>query len=816
MSQELHYTSVPRGLKPGSRGFCTVATTPNLSRPLAERLEGLSGYQPVYPPGDPSAALNPVVHAHVKVSIAGRPLHVLSRIGPAGLDYSSRPNKYAHHVVLELGEGPQAGPAWLLRQAGFMETAWIGEPRMLSGGRLPPQGDRPPTLALAWQACTGDPGWAGVLAEAFLADPRRPAYLVFRPGTQLLPLFEEAIALLPPSRRWDVEFSTYFTHLPQGISCSWRGVLDGSEEAGQAARLPGALLIDLCGTPGRAQGSALVQLARTGERVDLPNASTAAHPLVEPSLDTIPPLPSSHGQRASLPSASPGGIDLIPEMAALMTPKRSRAFSADSMRPPRGRKQVGILVASLVILPLLALAGAVYVISKSRGERETGRPRMATSQESTPVIGARVEAPRIPRSPAKTEAARREFERGIRSKPAAEKSNQVALATGPTNAVAKPPPPPADLPPTPPTPKTPVAPPKEPLARFFPIASSPFLGLGPEDMEEHLFPLEKDIDSVEILNANDKKLDVQRSGGRELTILTKSKSKAFDPVEVAKLKYGKREVSFDWGQNIQNETETASDVLDTVLNIHFADGEAQYVLLRDPGVRKERGALTLLEPSGRGPKARSWSTNWAAKDGLKATKRQFLIRRWQVARKSQDQHASFVAGSRAGAGPTADDEQPIISDDATLKITIGSHDPWNIYVGFELSPRLKENLTRLQTRITELELRYFFGDSRGDLGERAQRLRRKLDEEVKYLRRLDDRSIDLQDRQINDEIRRSKLDMADLEKSLEGARSYFLLGERVRAGRDSKLELSVIVCLELESGTVVDVARFGEFATPQP
>ena len=37
-------------------------------------------------------------------------MNVLSRIGPAGLDYSGRPNKYAHHVVLEGAERPEAAP----------------------------------------------------------------------------------------------------------------------------------------------------------------------------------------------------------------------------------------------------------------------------------------------------------------------------------------------------------------------------------------------------------------------------------------------------------------------------------------------------------------------------------------------------------------------------------------------------------------------------------------------------------------------------------------------------------------------------------
>ena len=223
MSQELHYTSVARGLKPGSRGFGTVAATANLPDSLAERLEGLSAYRAVYPPGDPSAELNPVAYVHVRLMAANHLLDALSRIGPAGLDYSGRPNKYAHHVLLEHEERPEGGPAWLLSQPGFLQDSWRGEPRILPQGRPVPRGDRPASIARSWLDRTGDAGWAGVLAESFLADPRRPVFLIFRPGIELLPLFVEAIALLPASRRWDVEFSTYLTNLPPGNTwCTWR------------------------------------------------------------------------------------------------------------------------------------------------------------------------------------------------------------------------------------------------------------------------------------------------------------------------------------------------------------------------------------------------------------------------------------------------------------------------------------------------------------------------------------------------------------------------------------------------------------------
>ena len=39
MSHEIYYTSAPEGLKRGTSGFCTVAASENIPRPLLERLE---------------------------------------------------------------------------------------------------------------------------------------------------------------------------------------------------------------------------------------------------------------------------------------------------------------------------------------------------------------------------------------------------------------------------------------------------------------------------------------------------------------------------------------------------------------------------------------------------------------------------------------------------------------------------------------------------------------------------------------------------------------------------------------------------------
>ncbi len=265
--QELLYTSAPRGLKPGSRGFCTVLSTQGMVAPLAAALEALSGYRPVFPIGHARVAENPVVYSHLKRQVAGKSWYVLSRIADYGLDYSQRTNNLAHHLVLDKSELPAAGPASLFRVSGIMRESWEGEPKIVPPKPVSRQPSAPSGVCQAWKEMTGDAGWAGVLAESFLKDPNRPVILLFEPGQDLRPLIDESLSLLPAERRWDVTFSTYFTGASQGITCLWRGILNGSKEATESLRFVNALRIDLSSTDiGRAKGGDLVEAAREGIR----------------------------------------------------------------------------------------------------------------------------------------------------------------------------------------------------------------------------------------------------------------------------------------------------------------------------------------------------------------------------------------------------------------------------------------------------------------------------------------------------------------------------------------------------------------------
>jgi hypothetical protein len=346
MSFELFYTSVPRGLRPGTQGFCTVAASANLPPALAERLEALSAYRHAYRPSDPQASLNPVGHSHLCVRAGGRTYSVLSRVCDAGLDYSGRTSKFAHHVALEERELPDAGPAYLLSDPSFLETEWGDRPpRTINHARPVPDGDDPPAVCREWQRVTGDAGWAGVLAET--AEAGRTAYLIFQAGQDPLPLIREALALLPPARRWATTFSTYYVGLPPDVPCQWRCVLEGSTEAREAARATGVLVIPLGRTPTAARGGALVEAARTGRVPERPAAAYAA------------PVPASGRHRR--------GAD-AEELAAAWDPNQPVELPAEPARPRRraGREVMAAAVAPQrsgrgVLLLLLGLAAGLFL-----------------------------------------------------------------------------------------------------------------------------------------------------------------------------------------------------------------------------------------------------------------------------------------------------------------------------------------------------------------------------------------------------------------------------------------------------------------------
>lgn len=271
MALELIYTSAPAGLIVGSRGFCTVACSEGMPRNYVELCESLSGYVHVYAPHQPEyATKSPVAFSHYQFLVGGKLFAVLSRVACYGVDYTGRTNNLAHHVMVPDNGWAVAGPGAVMLSDGFFTETWDGEPRQLRGvKRVPvPAAGTAGVKGVEWERLSGDAGWAGVLAQKYLRNPEQVLYFTYPPGLPLLPLLAEILVLLPPPRRWQVTFSTYFSQVPRGSSCLWRGCLTGSVTAQQALRVPGVGIVDLSEPLGPCGSGPLVDAARSGREPD--------------------------------------------------------------------------------------------------------------------------------------------------------------------------------------------------------------------------------------------------------------------------------------------------------------------------------------------------------------------------------------------------------------------------------------------------------------------------------------------------------------------------------------------------------------------
>jgi hypothetical protein len=409
MNAELLYTSAPQGLKQGSRGFCTVLSTAGMPINLAQKLESLSGYRHLYPPKDPQAHRNPVAYSHLRFPVGGRTLSVLSRISDYGLDYSDRTNKIAHHIAVD-APLPSSGPAALLLHPGLMRTAWDQRCETLAEGPRLPSLAVEPAVCRAWQALTGDAGWAGVVAQAWLDATPKPTFLVHSEDQSpaLLGLLAEALALLPPNKRWSATFSTYVTTLPPDVECRVRCVVAGSEEARMATAR--GQVIDLTKSLGTAPAVAGAVAARAGSMIggsvpSRPDAAVAmetqslADPQVQEDEDEDPWSDAERGppQRSTAGDdeeyelqdawAEPGSASPPQLRRAKSKTQRVRTNAPPSFSTTPTRNLRTALIATAVSVILLSLLGGGTLLFWNETQQNKAEPTPpAHTGSEEPVI----------------------------------------------------------------------------------------------------------------------------------------------------------------------------------------------------------------------------------------------------------------------------------------------------------------------------------------------------------------------------------------------------------------------------------------------
>jgi hypothetical protein len=234
MAHQIVYTSAPRGLTPGSKGYCTVVASNGMAPTLQRQLESLSQYNHIYPPNTANDTFNPTNFQYSKASFGGKQLCVLSRVSDAGLDYSRRSNLLAHHVALEPDECNVSGPAALIDSLLLPPSVkrWKKPPQRLDIGSIP---NPPcPTSPMTSHHPLGlRPELVGEIAGRLANSNQQIMTVLYRQEqhAHLLPLVIDVFWLLAPRERWNTTFSTYYSADLQSTDCRLRFIPHGTPNA---------------------------------------------------------------------------------------------------------------------------------------------------------------------------------------------------------------------------------------------------------------------------------------------------------------------------------------------------------------------------------------------------------------------------------------------------------------------------------------------------------------------------------------------------------------------------------------------------------
>ena len=356
MSFELIYTSAPRGIKAGTRGYCTVAFTEGMPANYVQLAESLSGYQK--PEGTP---VSPVAYSHYRFVVGGQRLSVLSRVTTATYaDYTGRCPTIAHHVLVEhMSAQPDGNPAGVMADPSMFVTEWHDEPRLIRKVKQLPPLPAASFAARRWEQACGDAGWAGVLAQSAHETTPKPVYIIFNPDRlDPLPLLAESLNLLPPDMRWTITFNTFFTSLPHGTTCLWRCCLPDSPALREMRATPGTLCIDLTKPLGRASSNGpLVESARTGTAPSWPQRNAMAF-IPPPSSPTDSATTSrkrtiNASRQQERDSVKPNAGILMPNVGHLPAPPAPAGRKEKKMGP--------IIVASVSVTAVIMLAALLLM-----------------------------------------------------------------------------------------------------------------------------------------------------------------------------------------------------------------------------------------------------------------------------------------------------------------------------------------------------------------------------------------------------------------------------------------------------------------------
>ena len=165
MPLELIFTSVPKGVKPGSSGYCTVAKHKGIDRLLDQAVEKICYYELMNHPA------KPVVCAYRIMNLNTGVFHVLTRTVYSGSDHTGRTNYISHNLIFDQKEAlsQNVSPADIfLNGSGWLDNWPSGQsPAYLKDGICQisfPSGSATSKPLALWEKITGQ----GILAHELL------------------------------------------------------------------------------------------------------------------------------------------------------------------------------------------------------------------------------------------------------------------------------------------------------------------------------------------------------------------------------------------------------------------------------------------------------------------------------------------------------------------------------------------------------------------------------------------------------------------------------------------------------------------------
>ena len=352
MPWQLIYTSAPRGLLSGQSGFFTVARSADLREALAQRLEQISSYHYLRVAEAATANRNPTISAFRLLDLRGAKYCVLTRIQPCGLDFTSRTNHLAHHLVFQADELAQLpSPAAILRHWPGWLASWQGEPRHLEAVAAADFASAAKSFlpAQTWLRMTGDAGRAAGLLET---ECIRGCYLVCPPGAEapVLEMFCETLQLLNPNgqyplRPWRHPFTTFLQAEDNPADFQWRSCQQGTPAYQQAVQRS-ATLLPLASV--RVPGNSLVKVAREGLKPAAPPSSAPDMRRLPAIRKPLAPKPVAGPSRQPDTSRRSSGLSLIRAYAAIKL-RFSMLQQWFSNLPAASRASMGIFAVLLLL-----------------------------------------------------------------------------------------------------------------------------------------------------------------------------------------------------------------------------------------------------------------------------------------------------------------------------------------------------------------------------------------------------------------------------------------------------------------------------------